>query len=788
MAEAAKSARGAFDEIKSGSGSMAGEVGSSMCEARHGVMMLGEEFGVHLPRGLTTFIASIGPVGAAMEAAFPFLAIALGATLLLEHLMALKEAGEKLTDDQAKFGTAAQMAFNGLDDKLLQSQIKMDDLTGNHLGALHKQLELIDHQSMAELAKEFGTLAKSADAVFSDLKSHWYTFGIGSSGAKHALDEFQQKYESLLAQGKSGEAADLLKGTRESAEKVLALQKQASASSGGKSLGGGTDQAEMNRSLAHEAALNSLKQSGVGFSDKEVEAQQTLVDALAAQVSIQGKVGELKKQDSANATRSTAGTMGAEKASAAKAAIEAQLRMGEQAIAADRSIAAAELDIKRASAEDREIVDVAFADREVSLQLASNAKQIAALDKLAKDYPNQLKAMHEKAAEISAQYGAKVTEINSKAAVAAAAKVITDLEQSEREKIEATRDGSSARLAAIDAAINAERALHLQDTSYYRDLENQKTEVVRQAAEEQAKLTAQAAAQESENTLKMGEMAVAAARSHQALLDSTRRLSFQQGIDEETRFATQSFALQMANNQREIAALNKGGNDYANKLKELQNKEKQMIQAHENEVTGIKEKAETQRNHAILAAEQQATSQLEAGLTQSIMGHQTWAHMLTSFASQAASSLIQHSLAVMMQQDKERLGDAKTAAANAYKAGTSIGGPAAVVVGAAMAAAAFAGVMAFNDGTDRVPGIGTGDVVPARLTPGEGVVPGGVMDGLRTMARNGQMNGGGVTNHAHVNPTYHLHAVDADGMEKLMKKHATIISKHVGNEMRRMNK
>ncbi len=79
--------------------------------------------------------------------------------------MALKEAGEKLTEDQSKFGTAAQSAFNMLDDKLLQSQIKADELSGNHLGALHKQLELIDHQSMAELAKEFGTLAKSADAV-----------------------------------------------------------------------------------------------------------------------------------------------------------------------------------------------------------------------------------------------------------------------------------------------------------------------------------------------------------------------------------------------------------------------------------------------------------------------------------------------------------------------------------------------------------------------------------------------------------------------------------------------
>src|ERR1700733_12532143 len=91
MADAARSARGAFNEIGGGSGEMGRQVGGNMMEARHGVMMLGEEFGVHLPRGLTTFIASLGPIGAAMEAAFPFLAIALGATLLIEHLMKMHE-------------------------------------------------------------------------------------------------------------------------------------------------------------------------------------------------------------------------------------------------------------------------------------------------------------------------------------------------------------------------------------------------------------------------------------------------------------------------------------------------------------------------------------------------------------------------------------------------------------------------------------------------------------------------------------------------------------------------
>src|ERR1017187_5380461 len=123
MADAAKTARGSFSDIKSGAQEMSQQTGYSMTEARHGVMLLGEEFGVHLPRALTSFITSIGPVGAAMEAAFPFLAVAVGATLLIEHLAKLRAAGLQLTEDQEKFGTAAQNAFNKLEDKIIQSKI-----------------------------------------------------------------------------------------------------------------------------------------------------------------------------------------------------------------------------------------------------------------------------------------------------------------------------------------------------------------------------------------------------------------------------------------------------------------------------------------------------------------------------------------------------------------------------------------------------------------------------------------------------------------------------------------
>jgi hypothetical protein len=782
MADAAKSARGAFTEISSGSGKMGEEVGYSMGEARHGVMMLGEEFGVHLPRGLTTFIASLGPVGAAMEAAFPFLAIALGATLLIEHLVKLHEEGEKLTEDQVKFGTATQNAFNMLDNKILQAQIHADELRNDHLGALHKQLEMIDRQSMAELVHAFEEVAKAADVVFGDIKSHWYTFGIGSEGAKHALTGFKNEYDSLLAQGKSSEAADLLKGTRESAEKTLAMQKQGKAALAGMSGKAGTDTEDQSK---YDQARNALKQAGVGWTEKEVQAQEALVEALKAQSGIEEKVAALKKLESANATTTTGKELGKEQSDAAKAAAEHSQKMGELGVAAERESANVRLALARATAAERLASDMDLENKEYAVQQQGLQQRIAALDKSGKDYQNQLKDLHNKEEELTAEHANRLAALQGKATEEQARKDITDLEQSERDKINATMQGSTARLAAIDNAMKEEQSRNLQDTSFYRELMTQRVEIARKAAEDEAKQRADAGKEAADNTEKMGALALAAQKEHQALLDSGRRMNDQQRLDEAIKNANDEYALKLTAMSQQIAALDKGGKDYENKLRQLQDKQKQLVQQHEDEVTAIKEKAEIARNTRILSAEQAATSQIASGLTKSIMGHQTWAAMVTSFGDQAAEGLIRNSLMILMQQDKERLGDAKKAASSAYATGESMG-PAGLVLGPVFAAAAFAGVMAFEKG-GIVPGYGGGDSVPAMLTPGEGVIPADKMDALMS-ARSG--SAGGTHHHytvkAHFAPE--VHAVDADGVDKLLTKHADKFQKHFEKAIRKMNK
>ncbi len=783
LADAAKAARSSFSGIRGGAGEMGGAVNYSMGEARHSVMLLGEEFGVHLPRALSTFIAGLGPIGPALEAAFPFLAIAVGATLLIEHLVKMHEAGEKLTDDQVRFGTAVQNAFNSLDNKILQAKIRADELSNDHLGALRLQLELIDKQSMAELVRSFEEVAKAGDVVMKELEGHWYTFGKGSEGAKHALDQFQVQYDSLLAQGKSEQASGLLHGTAAQAQSVLQALRDKEALEHSSS----PDDATHQKGIAAAKVLQGIHvETGVTMT-KQIEAQQNLVDSLQAQVSLEGKVAELKKLDSGNAGKAAGNAQAAQAAAAARQEAESQLRMGEQSITADRATADALLTTHRASLEARLASDIDFAGRTRDVQLAANQAEMAGLDRSGKDYVNQVKGLKEKALEIGNEYDTKVAELTAKASTAEYSRDLTALEQSEREKIEATRQGSAQRLTAIDAAIKQEEAANLQDTNFFRELLNQRVQTVRQEAEEEGKLRAESAREEADNDAKVGSLAVAAEKQRMALEDSARRVTAQQRIAEETKLADEEYTIKMAALQKEVAGLDKSGKDYENKLKQLQDKEKQLTQQHENELAAIREKAEIETNNKLAASYQQFTSTVSGELSKTITGHQTMAKMVDSLGDQMISSMIKNAIQYAMSNKFRQESDAKAAATAGYKLGLEVGGPAGMVLGPVFAAVAFAGAMAFENG-GVVPGIGRGDVVPALLSPGEGIIPGGVMDGLSKLAREGGMGGSG--NHYHVHGVQfapQVHALDADGVDAVLEKHQATFQKHFENTLRKMS-
>ncbi len=694
MADAARSARGSFGEIKDGASAMGRETSFSMMEARHSVMILGEEFGMKMPRALAGFLASLGPLGPAMEAAFPFMAIALGATLLLEHVAKMKEAGEKLTEDQIKFGTATNNVFNALDQKLLEAGIRADDLNGNHLGALHKQLKLIDMQSMNELVHSLEGVAKAADLAFADLKSHWYTWGVGAAGAKHSLEQFKAEYDSLLSQNKEKEANDLLSEKVKREEEILRLQKQRVDNVVV------PEQNKGNYDKTTEAAV-ALKKLGVGYTKDEISAQETLVKALRDQVAVHTRIEELKKIQHSNATQT------------------------------------------------------------------ANKAEDADADKLARaQYDAERRGIEE---------AQKLWEQNYRTA-------LEKLQQSEREKIEITEHGSAARLAAINSAIEEENRYGLQETGFYRSLLTSKVETARQMMDEQNKLAAEAGKEQAEYTLKMGGLILAAEKQQLQLRVSEHRMTAAQILAEELKISGEEYQLKMAAYTQEIAALDKHDKDYENKLKAIQNKEKELTRQHENEITQLQQAANMKRLAIVSDAYNRMGEAAARTAAQSIVQGQNLGQAFERMGGQMLQTALTNLMQLETVQGRKRFGDARTAAADAFE---SAGNP---ILGAILAAGAFSAVMAFAGGTDSVPGVGRGDVVPAMLTPGEGVVPGGVMDNLNRMARNGGFDGGGDHYTVHVRPTYNIQTIDGDGMQAALNKHTDVLQRHFENTLRKMNR
>ena len=280
-----QSAKTAGDSVVEGMGRARG----STSEARGEAMLLGEAFGIHLPRHVSSFVAELPGVGEALSAAFAATAVLFLLDALIkgaEKIQEWREQAHKLELAWNDFNTTAANSLRALDDKLLQSGIRMDELRGDHVDALRKQLELIDHVSLRELAQEFNVLSGASDKLFTQLKAAWYEFGAGSKGAKNALDDFKAEYDLLLAEGKKKEASDLLGGTLASAKAALEKLQEAKKAA-----------EELNQLSAETPGAEPSVSSGP--SEKELQAQAVLVRALQDQVDAEQKINELAKDDTA---------------------------------------------------------------------------------------------------------------------------------------------------------------------------------------------------------------------------------------------------------------------------------------------------------------------------------------------------------------------------------------------------------------------------------------------------------------------------------------------------------
>jgi hypothetical protein len=167
--------------------------------------------------------------------------------------------------------------------------------------------------------------------------------------------------------------------------------------------------------------------------------------------------------------------------------------------------------------------------------------------------------------------------------------------------------------------------------------------------------------------------------------------------------------------------------------------------------------------------------------SKSIMGGKNMAQAFEQLGGQMLKTMLTNLMQIETVQGRKRFGDARTAAADAF---ADAGNP---ILGALEGAAAFASVMAFEKG-GIVPGVEKGDVVPARLTPGEAVLPKALVDGLMGAAQSGGAPGSNGDIHVHHHATYHVHALDGDSVDRVLQTHSEKFANHMKSELRRMNR
>jgi hypothetical protein len=643
MGDAAKAARGSFGEIRDGAKDMAGGVGEaggkvnySMMEARHGVVMLGEEFGVHLPRGITTFISSLGPVGAAMEAAFPFLAVILGATLLIEHLTKIGEEAAKAAEAGNKLGDDMTLGLDKAKEEAIDLAIEVRKSVGDPAwDLLGEKLKLKDAdagiENLHRMEKELDDLVKAHGP-----SGNWNPFNWLDGS-----DDIQKKIKSLKAE----------------------MQ--------------GMSQSEQGGALSTELAR---QQESLEYMRKGGEASKTQLDNEIAYVGWLEKEAEKIQTQADNA-------VGADQGKQSK----------------DRADKAAKVAAETARVQSRNEMVQAFADKALKME---------------QEYEKKRAEVREQGRKVMMEIGA----VENKGVIEA---------WKDREK--------------LIEQLGKEEAEH----------EKKMAGMQLQAANEQT---------QEKIKLKHSESA--------ALLEANIKAE------------NEEYAALLRANQTDLAALDKGGKDYELKVRQLNDRQVELTQEHENKITQIKTTAQEQRDARILAADKKFDDALVGGMMKVLQGHESAAKMLTGIGQQIAAGMLENAVKSILTNDMTKESDAAAAARKAYLSGMQIGGPIGAFIAPAMAAVAFASVMAFEQG-GIVPGVEKGDVVPARLTPGEGVIPKKLMDNLTKAANSGSTSSG--ETHVHHSPTYHLHMIDGTGVDKLLEKHGDKFVNHAANEFRKRN-
>ena len=460
MADAAKAARGSFNDIKAGADEMGRATSGSMMEARHGVMLLGEEFGIHLPRALTSFLTSLGPVAGVMQAAFPFLAIIAGVTLLIEHLDKMKSAAQqvgekaaawsKLTSASEEYGDSLRVtnehlkqtlsALNGGTTNNLALALKEAAVQADHLAAhlqedLDKSLKLVEGQQVSLWSKLLNSegSADVTDKLRSDFEKAKAVIEQGKESIRKASEsgnkESVQAAETSARVNAQKELGSMIVWVGQQLDEAAVKQQKFNAASLAEKVGSAdyTDQTQRiailrgelsnlheqydSTTLAFSNEALKIKIAGVQDAKKQIIDIIGLVGPYTAMREKMVKADEKADEDlmrmQSDVTRLFARELEEQnklQEEAGKERAAHGMKMAELQAAADREAGQMRKSLTRMSAAEILDMELGFAAQEYSAKQQALQAELAAIAESDKDKENKRLVLNNKLLELDKQY------------------------------------------------------------------------------------------------------------------------------------------------------------------------------------------------------------------------------------------------------------------------------------------------------------------------------------------------------------------------------------------------
>jgi hypothetical protein len=699
----------------------------SMRDARGSMMLLGEEAGVHIPRELRTLIAELPGVGAAFAALVPIVGAAFAVGLVYKYVEEHKKAADEIKAAWEKVGSVGAEAFEHVGMKMLDVQIRADELAGDHLGALQKRLEKVDRTTLDEIVAQFEKLGKETDEVFAKIeaKSGWFAKLMGGVDAGPAKTELENmmaavaKLKTMPADGGNGVRALLGTDIETVKGQIDEIEKKMKDLRAARDEGSTVGEFE---SAAATTELNAL-QAQKEMHERMLVPLQTELEYAKQRAA----VGEGEKANDRTAAAQQA-AQALEKLNDRYVKLYSDAEKGEAAV---RALQEGLTDVMLTGWERYSRA----ANKTLEEQIAWQGKAKTAADEVTEAHlrgDERIRASKEQLATASR----KATGEGDRDAIKQQAELGLISKREEREQLAAIDQTELQDLRTAHQTELGELQQHLQAMKAAQAADPGNVTAINNAVNAQAKLN-------EENTKFIAlqaqlKSAIAANDAAGQKMASSWKLYFGQMQTETKDLATQiRTTLEGSVNQFTKAF----GDSMARAIVE-------------NKSLGQ-------------AVREEAGHMLESQISMLVQWLEKW--------------IITHTMAAVIgtATDKTAQTSAATLAGANMVASWSAAPWPIDAAAPAMGATAFGAAMAFAGGGE-VPGYGFGDSVPAMLTPGETVV-------TKALTEQVKSSGGGGAGHVHIHmPT--IHALDAEGVSRVLDRHAALISKSVANHLRKQSR